>query len=731
MNELVFRFTLNNSVEGQLVINEPDGWAEAKLKLERDKEYHSIVEFYEQPLTFYGSPHARYDGGYEYVLNILETQGPDADVNFLVEISDDAGDTYETLFTGLIDLSTWTETDFYIASCGIVRDDFWSRFYNQRETSINVQSPTDVYGENREVLSTITEDLTSQIIVHQYEGNLTSVENDYVEYSIPAGEYAALNFNEVVEDEIKDRFTLPNIDNPEIPSELFAVKYGGEYVFQINVNASTTPLAVLGSKVTAVDLKIRINDDAPISCTKTDNGIDGVNGSTTFTYDNTFSPFTLSPSDLIKIYWENTSGVTKAFFASGKPFSYMFIQAYTVFPDSTAESMLLHELTQSVLDRIIGQDDSLYSEYLGNTRTQRADYTEDACFSDSSIKKGLHVKGFSFDEKPLAISFNKIWNGLNPMFNLGLGYETSPNSPERQIIRIEPKSHFYNPTTVLNLDFVNNIEHTLDVDKIYKLINIGYKKWESENISGLDEVQTKHQYAVPLKKVGTEITLESDFIAAALAQENTRRQSVEKSKDYRLDEDFFITHLYTDGSSYVPYTADNIGSADPSGVFIQDAEFRYNLLFTPIRNLYRWRDFLSGGVQFNSDFEFKTGEGNTDALIDDGGGACGIGSISENADVPITDEFLFGIDVYRFEHPLTWAQYKTLRDNPKNAIGVSTTDSDHVSFFLVSLEWSPVEPKGNFVVIKAPVQEPPVSDCPTFDSTIVKFDRTDITWDCD
>lgn len=721
MNELVLRFTLSNAIEGSLVISEPDGWADAKLKLERDKEYHSIVEFYEQPLTFYGAPDAKYNGGYEYLLNILETQGPDADVSFLVEISDDQGDTYETLFTGLIDVSSWTETDFYIASCGVVRDDFWSRFYNHRETSIDVQSTTDIYGDAREVLSSITEDLSGQVVQQQYRG--LGDESATIEYILGASQYGQIDFPRAELDEIKERYSLPRSVNASRPSPIFAVKYGGDYTFSSYIFLYQGPFIGSSAVDPGVEIRLQINDDTPVTFTKTDQS----SGLDSWSRYSLSTSVTLVEGDLIRVYIINTTGGSETvnWYSNLIHESFFDITAETVFPASTAESMLTHELTQSVLDRIIGQDDSFYSEYFGNTETQRADYAEDGCFSYSSVKMGLHTKGYTFTEKPLTISFNKIWDGLNPMFNLGLGYETAPNSPERQVIRIEPKSHFYNNTTILNLDWVNNIEHTIDAEKIFKLVKIGYKKWQSENISGLDEVQTKHEYVVPLKKIGTEITIESDFIAAGLAQENTRRQSVEKSKDYKLDEDYFFTHLEKDGSSYVP--------ALYSGIGIVGANVRYNLMLSPARNMYRWLDFLSGGVQFNSDFNFQKGEGNFDAQTFGpfGDDSCHIFNVIENLEIPITNDFLFGIDVYSFEHPLTWAQYKTLRDNPKNAIGISTTDSDHEAFFLVSLEWSPVEPKGNFVVIKAPVATPPVSDCPTFDSTLVTFDQTDITWDCD
>jgi len=101
----LFRFTLSNDTAGTLVISEPGGWDEAKLKLERNKEFHSLVEFYDQPLTFYGDD-ISHDGGIQYIRTIEQTQGIDAQISLLIELSQDEGDTYEVVFEGLLSIET-------------------------------------------------------------------------------------------------------------------------------------------------------------------------------------------------------------------------------------------------------------------------------------------------------------------------------------------------------------------------------------------------------------------------------------------------------------------------------------------------------------------------------------------------------------------------------------------------------------------------------------------------
>lgn len=72
-----FRFTLNNTTAGPLVISEPGGWDEATLKLERNDEFHSLVEYYDLPALLYGE-------SLSYLSAIERSQGPDAQVSVLV-----------------------------------------------------------------------------------------------------------------------------------------------------------------------------------------------------------------------------------------------------------------------------------------------------------------------------------------------------------------------------------------------------------------------------------------------------------------------------------------------------------------------------------------------------------------------------------------------------------------------------------------------------------------------
>jgi len=71
--------------------------------------------------------------------------------------------------------------------------------------------------------------------------------------------------------------------------------------------------------------------------------------------------------------------------------------------------------------------------------------------------------------------------------------------------------------------------------------------------------------------------------------------------------------------------------------------------------------------------------------------------VSEAVD---TVGYLFTPELYEFEHPLSWVDYKTIRDNRTKAIGVSTTDSNHETCFIKRLEYDINKSKAKFTVWK-------------------------------
>jgi hypothetical protein len=284
---------------------------------------------------------------------------------------------------------------------------------------------------------------------------------------------------------------------------------------------------------------------------------------------------------------------------------------------------------------------------------------------------------------------------------------------QEDVVRIEEKRAQYDDTdgTSIDFSFVKNITSKYDNDRIWNKVSIGYTKCESEDVSGIDDPQSKRTFATRFKKVGKGIDLYSEFIAASLAIEKTRRTTREKSSDYKYDNETFIIALNPveqddspqespDVLRFLPETDENFSSVD--GLLSSDT--RYNLRITPTRNFLRWQDYLQGPLQsyLGSNFKFTSGDGNysMSSAMDEGG--CmgddfGGNDLSENGDIPVDTDFVHLPDLYELTFPMEWEEYKTVRANRKKPIGVSLTDSGHKPMFIKSLDYKPV--KGEVTIL--------------------------------
>lgn len=278
---------------------------------------------------------------------------------------------------------------------------------------------------------------------------------------------------------------------------------------------------------------------------------------------------------------------------------------------------------------------------------------------------------------------------------------------EETVIRVEEKAHQYDNSNGTSVDFSNirTITRKYDNDRIFNKVEIGYARWQSEDISGIDDPQTKKTYTSRFEKVGKGIQLHSEFIAAGLAIEKTRRTTREKSSDYKYDNETFIIALNPTAQEESPDTSPDIlhfiPELDENFSLITDllnSGTRYNLKLTPVRNFLRWQNFLQGALQpyIGSEFKFASGEGNYDmtstmdvnnCLNEDYDGA----NLDEKGNIPVGIDFIHLPHLYEAEIPMEWSDYVLIRDNRRKPIGISLSTTDHVPMFIKTLEFKPVK----------------------------------------
>jgi hypothetical protein len=706
-----FRFTLTHDILGSHEINEPDGWKDCKIKLERHKDFRSLLEYFDGDFIFYGS-NGVVDGGLDFIKEVEQAYGVDATIQILIEVSFD-GYTYDDLFEGQLNLSGIQEVQDNKAQIPIIRDDFWAKFINRLETPVDLQSPLSLDSEASDIFDSINIRLSSQKIQKQYYGVYD--DGDRMVQGSLVDAYLQTTPNNVKLDEIQDAFNLISAYNPVIPVNFIEVVESGSYVIQVQLCISDINSGA-GESVgysAQWDWYIRINDtDYPL----VNSGTIGAypSGYVKYTFLQTFD---LKVGDLITLYADevanlatvwviigingsvyNSAGDQKPNITDQEIPSFIRITAQTVVPETNSFGFFLHDAAGQIADRIISRDESFYSEYLGSGNTIYRQYDADGCAWKYALLKGLQIRQYSLIEKPFFLSFKQWWEGANPILCLGLGYETINGV---QVIRVEKMEDFYDASeTSLDISNVSQITRLYDQEVIFKTVKVGYKKWQSEDISGLDDPQTKHTYATRFQKVGKEFTIESDFIAASLAIETTRRKTREKSADYKFDDETFIIALNPipvdispetspEVTDYSPELDENFTSVDN----LLNSDTRYNLRLTPARNLIRWIRYISGALQsyLSSTFKFTSGEGNYDMVSDMSNVSDGCDefkpSLAENEDIPVSADPLHLALAYEIVIPLEWEDYLLIRENRKKAIGISQTTVNHAKFFIDTLEY--------------------------------------------
>jgi hypothetical protein len=750
---MTFRITLFNDTDS-IEINEMDGLRDAVIKLDRDDNFHSLVQFFEGAFIFYGEGNY-VNGGFHFIKQTEIDFGPDADLRALIEIAPD-DETFSTLHDGQFKLSDLEEMPDNKIKVPIIRDDFWAKFISRWDTPVNIQSTTDLDNQICNASEAISLQLSSQIInkTTRYEGS-----EDIGGYDFAGGEMGEAGgdpgtVDEVIVlwtqgttileiSEIKDSYeiltafqeTEPIIEIISVLEESGEATLTWKFRFQFNFELIYNPASSASTTIYFVrsdtELYYRINDgalqllqltgDEDIVPTQTlVGGIpELVNASLNIETQGS-EVLNISVGDSIYFYAKHTitfrytkgdesfdestwvsrsvEGSILEFSGSGED-PFVNIAFKSIFRETDAAGFLLHDVGGAIIDRITGTEEKFYSEFLGSEQTLYKQYDEDGCQWTNALTRGLQLRQYTLAEKPFSISFKKWWDGANPILNLGLGYEDINGE---QVIRVEEKSHFYNQSSGTSYDFsfVRDIVRKYDNDRIFNKVEIGYARWESEDISGIDDPQSKRIYASRFKKIGQAITLLSEFIGASLAIETTRRTTREKSADYKYDNEIFIISINPTEIEESPATSPDVITFAPeldenfsSVTGLLNSETRYNIRHSVAHMFLRWKSYLQGCLQsyIGSVFKFTSGQGNFDmaSTMDlDCDVAYNEGAeLVEDQDFVVDTEIFHLCNLYEFTAPLDYEDFESIVANRKIPVGLSQSGTDHMPMFIKTLSY--------------------------------------------
>lgn len=377
---------------------------------------------------------------------------------------------------------------------------------------------------------------------------------------------------------------------------------------------------------------------------------------------------------------------------------------------TTARAYMINEVASRVVEAITNNRIRFYSETFGRTDSQPYPINYNPCPGLFTITSGLNIRRKLLIDNSLPgvnMSAKQLFDGLNPMWNIGQTIEPDPNRPGYQRLRYEDWKYFYQDEVLIMFNYPTKVKRSVDPDRLFNQLNIGYSKWQAEGTTGLYELMTKRNYRINVNSDSKPLEKYTDFICSPYTIEITRRKD-ETTDDWQYDNDIFGFCLLKEDNSYrVETFLDN--ATDISNVI--DQSTCYNAKITPARMAMRQFDWVIQGLRkiySYSKLIFAKGEGNYVAALKTIN--CNIegSTIAENEDIDITDfedvedgRPITFPELIEFDHAMNYNTFKRIKDNPTlryKAVSYRCNGVDNVGW-IDSISYKPMEGLATIILI--------------------------------
>lgn len=369
--------------------------------------------------------------------------------------------------------------------------------------------------------------------------------------------------------------------------------------------------------------------------------------------------------------------------------TYVNIYANQLCPETEAVVSLVHETASRITEAITDVCLKVKSDYYGRTDSEPYTAAADGCGSLRVLSSGLRIR--NAENPKHFMSLKDLFDGLNGIDNIGMGVEGD-------WLRIEPMEYFYQDELILSMPFIPKATFSLDPEKAYSIIRIGYKKWETEGLRGLDEFNSNKEFRTSLVNINNTLDLTSPFIAAGYVIEQTRQQSFAQSggADTKYDNDTFIICVERTGYTFQVEQ----GNIDNGTGFFSPST-AYNWRIRPWYNLMRWWKSLAQSytnlINTTSKLIFSAGTGN---LVASGelpdGDPCKLenGPKAENKDLVPSDFETENLPIWKAEtveitYPMSLKDFNLVKANPYGYIDLQCGNGDYVKAFIINLNYKP------------------------------------------
>lgn len=274
---------------------------------------------------------------------------------------------------------------------------------------------------------------------------------------------------------------------------------------------------------------------------------------------------------------------------------------------STYYGVDLLTLAKSLVDKM--SDGSVYN--LTPTLFVQSDFLTNVTYKEQTDQKIILVPGkqLRYPDSGDTVgefrtSFDDWFKSVNALFNLGLGIETDVTTGY-DIIRIEPKSYFFDTGITEDFGTVKNCTISMATKFMFKKLKIGYEPKEYNNI-GDDwrtlEINASSKWEVKNEFSGQELDLVSKYRGDGYGIQDI---IIDLSANGNADQEIFFMQIYEDtGTWYLDDRGRGRRANSPGTEFTL-----WNSLITPRRNLQRFTGEAGNDYKWLGNFFFGTGLG--------------------------------------------------------------------------------------------------------------------------
>jgi hypothetical protein len=385
---------------------------------------------------------------------------------------------------------------------------------------------------------------------------------------------------------------------------------------------------------------------------------------------------------------------------------YLRLWQHSAFEATPAKVYFVNEAFARVTEALTDGCMTAKSDYFGRTDSQPYASGTDGCAGGHAISNGLLIRRFvdaSGKQPKMVVSLTDLFKGMNALHNIGMGVEADTDRGGGALrMRIEPKKYFYQDTTILTCDNVDNLVVMAVPERYISTVKGGYANWGAPTYNGLDDMHSNREYRTTQDQNRATLDLTCNMVASTYSIELTRREYGRSAADWKYDNNIFVIHHKRDGSNLVVDTDITSQSGTESDV-------AYNVFITPIRNMMRhimnifntYRDVLGGVLKFTN------GTGNYNATINYSHGCdpANGNALIESRDIDysifadaVANHPLYRPEQVKFNYPMSYADWQTVQANPYGLVAYSVNGGSLQYGWIEDLKYSPYKGTADFIL---------------------------------